>query len=84
MAGRDFSEERLISSMFHGVWQSRYLSVLVPELLGNSCSPVSIQEIPERTGCRTDEKIYKLMRIIQGFTVADVILVVWQTRQNLQ
>ena len=64
MAERDFSEERLISFMFYGVWKSRCLSVLVslavPELLGNSCSPVSIQEIAERTGCRTDEKINKL------------------------
>ena len=66
MAERAFSEERLISSMFSGIWKSRCLSVLVslgvPELLCNSCSPVSIQEIAERTGCRTEEKIYKVMR----------------------
>ena len=52
--------------MFCGVWKSRCLNVLVslgvPELLCNSCSPVSIQEIAERTGCLTDEKNYKVMR----------------------
>ena len=52
--------------MVCGVWKSRCLSVLVslgvPELLCNSCSPVSIQAIAERTPCHTDEKIYKVVR----------------------
>lgn len=75
MAEGVFSEERLISSMFCGVWKSRCLSVLVslavPELLCNSCSPVSIQEIAERTGCRTDDKIYKLMRTMAQWGIGE-------------
>ena len=64
MAEGTFTEEKLISSMFSGIWKSRCLSVLVslgvPELLCNSVTPVSIQEIAERTGCHTDEKVYKV------------------------
>jgi len=66
MTERAFNEETPISSMFCGMWKSRFLSVLVslgvPGLLCNSCGPVSIQDIAERTGCRTDDKICKLMR----------------------
>ena len=36
------------------------VSLGVPELLCNSVTPVSIQEIAERTGCHTDEKVYKV------------------------
>ena len=75
MAESAFSEERLISSMFCGVWKSRCLSVLVslavPELLCNSCSPVSIREIAERTGCCTDEKIYKLLRTMAQWGIGE-------------
>ena len=75
MAERAFSEERFISSVFCGVWKSRCLSILVslsvPELLCNSCSPVSIQEIAERTGYRTDEKIYKLMRAMAQWGIGE-------------
>ena len=50
--------------MFCGIWKSRCLSVLVslaiPELLCESKQPVSIQEIADRTGCHTDEQIYKV------------------------
>ena len=56
--------KELISSMLSGIWKSRCLSVLVslgvPELLCNSVGPVSIQEIAERTGCHTGEKVYKV------------------------
>ena len=52
--------------MFSGIWKSRCLGVLVllgvPELLCNSVTPVSIQEIAQRTACHTDEKIYKVLR----------------------
>ena len=75
MTEKSFSEEKLISSMFCGVWKSRCLSVLVslgvPELLCNSSSPVSIQEIAERTGCRTDEKIYKVMRTMAQWGIGE-------------
>ena len=78
MAERAFSEEKLISSMFCGVWKSRCLSVLVslgvPELLCNSCSSVSIQEIAERTGCRTDEKIYKLLRTMAQWGIGEELI----------
>lgn len=61
--------------MFCGVWKSRCLSVLVslgvPELLCNSSSPISIQEIAERTGCRTDEKIYKVMRTMAQWGIGE-------------
>ena len=57
---------KLISSMLSGIWKSRCLSVLVslgvPELLCNSVTPVSIQEIAQQTACHTDEKIYKVLR----------------------
>ena len=36
------------------------VSLGVPEMLCNSVTPVSIQEIAERTGCHTDEKVYKV------------------------
>ena len=75
MAERAFSEEKLISSMFSGVWKSRCLSVLVslgvPELLCNSCSPVNIQDIAERTGCCTDVKIYKLLRTMAQWGIGE-------------
>ena len=75
MAEKSFSEEKLISSMFCGVWKSRCLSVVmslgVPELLCNSSSPVSIQEIAERTGCRTEEKIYKVMRTMAQWGIGE-------------
>lgn len=78
MAERAFSEEKLISSMFSGVWKSRCLSVLVslgvPELLCNSCSPVSIQEVAERTGCHTHENIYKLLRTMAQWGVGEELI----------
>ena len=75
MAAKSFSEEKLILSMFCGIWKSRCLSVLVslgvPELLCNSSSPVSIQEVTERTGCRTDENIYKVMRTMAQWGIGE-------------
>ena len=75
MAENAFSEEKIISSMFCGLWKSRCLSVLVslgvPELLCNSSSPVRIQEIAERTGCLTDEKIYKVMRTMAQWGIGE-------------
>ena len=75
MAEENFTEEKLISSMFCGIWKSRCLSVLVslgvPELLCTSSSPVSIQEIAERTGCHTDEKIYKVMRTMAQWGIGE-------------
>ena len=75
MAGENFTEEKLISSMFCGIWKSRCLSVLVslgvPELLCTSSSPVSIQEIAERTGCHTYEKLYKIMRTMAQWGIGE-------------
>ena len=72
-----FSEEKIISSMFCGIWKSRCLSVLVslaiPELLCTSEEPVSIQKIAERTGCRTDEQIYKVMRTVAQWGIGEEI-----------
>ena len=66
MAKEAFAEENIIISMFSGMWKSRCLSVVVsfaiPELLCESKEPVSIQDIAEKTGCRTDEQIYRVMR----------------------
>lgn len=75
MAEEGFTEEKLISSMFNGIWKSRCLSALVslaiPELLCESGEPVSIQEIAERTGCRTDEQIYKVMRTMAQWGIGE-------------
>ena len=61
--------------MFCGIWKSRCLSVLVslgvPELLCDSSSPVSIQEVAEQTGCHTDEKIYKVMRTMAQWGIGE-------------
>ena len=61
--------------MFCRVFKSRCLNVLVslgvPELLCNSYSPVSIQEIAERTCCLTDEKIYKVMRTMAQWGIGE-------------
>ena len=78
MAEGTFPEEKLISSMFSGIWKSRCLSVLVslgvPELLCNSVTPVSIQEIAERTGCHTDEKIYKVLRTMAQWGIGEELI----------
>ena len=75
MAEGTFTEEKLISSMFSGIWKSRCLSVLVslgvPELLCNSVTPVSIQEIAQRTACHTDEKIYKVLRTMAQWGIGE-------------
>lgn len=75
MAERTFAEEKLISSMFSGIWKSRCLSVVVslgvPELLCNSVTPVSVQEIAERTGCHTDEKIYKVLSTMAQWGIGE-------------
>lgn len=63
--------------MFSGMWKSRCLSVVVsfaiPELLCESKEPVSIQEIAERTGCRTDEQIYRVMRTMAQWGIGEEI-----------
>ena len=75
MAESAFSAEKIVSSMFCGIWKSRCRSVLVslaiPELLCESKEPVSIQEIAERTGCRTDEQIYKVMRTMAQWGIGE-------------
>ena len=75
MAEEAFTEEKIISSMFDGIYKSRCLSVLVslaiPELLCDSFEPVSIQDIASRTGCRTDEQIYKLMRTMAQWGIGE-------------
>ena len=71
------TEEKVIASMFSGIWKSRCLSVLVslgiPELLCESSESVSIQEIAKRTGCRTDEQIYKIMRTMAQWGIGEEI-----------
>ena len=51
------------------------LSVLeslgVPELLCNSVTLVSIQEIAQRTACHTDEKIYKVLRTMAQWGIGE-------------
>ena len=75
IAEEAFAEEKIISSMFCGMWKSRCLSVLVslaiPELLCESKEPVSIQEIADRTGCHTDEQIYKVMRTLAQWGIGE-------------
>ena len=77
MEETDFTEENIISSMFCGIWKSRCLSVVVsfaiPELLCESKEPVSIQDIAERTGCRTDEQIYRVMRTMAQWGIGEEI-----------
>ena len=71
------TEEKVIASMFSGIWKSRCLSVLVslgiPELLCESSESVSIKEIAKRTGCRTGEQIYKIMRTMAQWGVGEEI-----------
>ena len=66
MAEVNFKEENIICSMYHGVWQSRCLSVLVslgvPEILCNNVSTsMSIDEIAEKTGCTTSGQLYRVL-----------------------
>lgn len=71
------TEEKVIASMFSGIWKSRCLNVLVslgiPELLCESSESVSIQEIAKRTGCRTDEQIYKIMRTMAQWGIGEEV-----------
>lgn len=71
------TEEKVIASMFSGIWKSRCLSVLVslgiPELLCESSESVSIQEIAKRTGCRTSEQIYKIMRTMAQWGIGEEV-----------
>ena len=77
MADEAFTEENIIVSMFSGMWKSRCLSVVVsfaiPEMLCESKEPVSIQEIAERTGCRTDQQIYRVMRTMAQWGIGEEI-----------
>ena len=50
------------------------MSLGVPELLCNSVTPVSIQEIAERTGCHTDEKIYKVLRTMAQWGIGEELI----------
>ena len=66
MAEVNFKEENIICSMYHGVWQSRCLSLLVslgvPEILCNSVSTsMSIDEIAEKTGCTASGQLYRVL-----------------------
>ena len=47
------------------------VSLGVPELLCNSVTPVSIQEIAQRTACHTDEKIYKVLRTMAQWGIGE-------------
>ena len=77
MAEKSFMEERLISSMFCGMWKSRCLSTVVclgvPELLCNASASLDIEEIARKTGCRTVEKIYKLMRVMAQWGIGQEV-----------
>ncbi|KAK3715492.1 hypothetical protein QZH41_002226, partial [Actinostola sp. cb2023] len=63
------SEQSVILSMIHGMWQNRCLSVIVglkiPELLCNSEeSSLSIEDMAMKSGCTSSKQLYPMMRVL--------------------
>lgn len=77
-AANSFTEEKIILSMLSGMWKSRCLNVIVslgiPELLCESSGSVSIQNVAEKTGCRTDEQLYIIMRAMDQWGIGEEIV----------
>ncbi|KAK3733239.1 hypothetical protein QZH41_002011 [Actinostola sp. cb2023] len=63
------SEQSIILSMLHGMWQNRCLSLVVglkiPDLLCNSQeSSLSIEDIAIKSGCTSSKQLYPIMKLL--------------------
>ncbi|KAK3727344.1 hypothetical protein QZH41_007742 [Actinostola sp. cb2023] len=63
------SEQNVILSMIHGMWQNRCLSVIVglkiPDLLCTSEeSSLSIEDIAIKSGCTSSKQLYPMMKVL--------------------